>query len=399
MRMLPLISTALLSSVGLSAHAADVGPFQIHGFAAQSYIASDNNQFFGDSDGGSFEFTEAGINARWNATDRLTVAAQLVARDAGETDDGNIRLDYGFVEYKFLSSPDHVLGVRLGRAVNPYGFYNESRDVASSRPSILLPQSIYFDVNRNLALSSDGAYLFYDSFNEWGDLQFTASVFHPRTRDPDLEPAVFGADLPGEWEPETSWMARLIYDYDFGRIRVGLTAANIELFYDAKNTPLVPEGDFQFVPIILSGQYQTEKWTWVAEYAKRTTELSNFILPDLGIPIPQLAIDFTGTSFYVQGSYRFSNKFSAFARYDDLTWDDDDTEGEAFSAATGLPNHYRYAEDLALGLRWDINKHYMASVEAHTIQGTGWLSLLENSNPLELEEDWNMLLLTISGKF
>jgi hypothetical protein len=386
------LALAVATGTLTNGHAAELGPVDIHGFAAQSIIFTDNNQFFGDSEDGSLEFTELGLNGLWNATDRLSFAAQIVARDAGETDDGKIRLDYGFAEYKFLSNTDRVLGLRLGRAVNPYGFYNESRDVAASRPSVLLPQSIYFDRNRNLALSSDGGYLFFDSYNDWGDLQLTASVYEPRTRDPELEPAVFGAEQTGRWQGKQSWMARIIYDYDFGRIRLGLTAAEINLMFDGSDVPIFNDLDFTFSPIILSAQYQTEQWTFVAEYAERTTELASPVFAPFNV-------EFTGSSYYVQGAYRFNQHWSILARYDDLVQDDDDPDGSDYEAAGRGPAHLRFAQDWTLGLRWDINKHYMLSIEAHNIEGTGWLSVLDNTDASTLEESWIMLLFTVSGKF
>ncbi|MBS1212726.1 MAG: hypothetical protein H6R26_1343, partial [Proteobacteria bacterium] len=130
---------------------------QIHGFASQSYIHTTGNQFFGHSTNmGSLDFTEMGINGSWRPISQLQASMQIVYRRAGRTDDQDLRIDFGFLDYSFLSDSDDLLGIRLGRVVNPIGLYNDTRDMPFTRPSILLPQSIYFDINRNLALSSDG---------------------------------------------------------------------------------------------------------------------------------------------------------------------------------------------------------------------------------------------------
>jgi hypothetical protein len=46
--------------------------------------------------------------------------------------------------------------MRVGRIKTAYGLYNTTRDVPFTRPSIVLPQSIYFERTRNLTVSADG---------------------------------------------------------------------------------------------------------------------------------------------------------------------------------------------------------------------------------------------------
>ena len=80
----------------------------------------------------------------------LQFSVQGLSRTAGEGSPGNIRLDYGFIDYTFSNQENSQFGIRLGRMKNPLGFYNDTRDVPFTRPSILLPQSIYFDRTRKL---------------------------------------------------------------------------------------------------------------------------------------------------------------------------------------------------------------------------------------------------------
>ena len=374
--------------------------FQFHGFVAQSYLHTSDNNFFGDSEDGSYEFQEFGLNTLWRSVASLQVAAQLVARDAGETDDGDLRFDYAFVDYAFLNSDTGNSGIRIGRVVNPYGFYNDTRDIAATRPSILLPQSIYFDVNRNFALSSDGVHFYHLAGDQNGYYNFQFGVFEPRTEDPDLEPAIFLLQIPGrplprgKLEGTTSWMGRLIYEYDLGRLRVGLTAAEVNVEYEPGQGDFYSDGDFQFRPYMLSLQYSRANWSATMEYAKRTTELRDFgmFLPD---------VKFTGTSYFVQGTYRIAENWEVFARYDDLVWNDDDKDGKEVSKNTGglLPGHSRYAKDWTYGARWDINQYLMLRLEWHQVEGTGWLSLLENPDPTTTSKDWDLYAVSLSARF
>ncbi len=364
---------------------------QIHGFAAQSFLKSTTNDFFGHSEDGSWDFRELGINGLWRPLPRLQLSLQFVARKAGKTDDGKLRVDYIFADCKLFNSNTVDSGLRLGRVTNPYGFYNETRDIVATRPSILLPQSVYFDANRNFALSSDGVQFYHEYSGKSGDYLFQFGVFEPRTEDPDFEPAIFLQNEPGKLEGTTSWMGRLLYEYDFGRVRLGLTTAGINVDYDpAPDDPIRP-GAFHFHPYIASVQYNRESWSLTAEYARRSTRLDRFGAPR--------DIDFTGNSYFIQGIYRLTPRWEVLLRYDSLTWNDDDPEGRDFKAQTGLPNHYRFARDWTFGVRWDLAQNVMLRAEWHRVSGTGWLSLLENPPTTETRQRWNLLAFSAAIKF
>ncbi len=91
--------------------------------------------------------TKAGINAAVRVQPNLTFAVQAAVRDAGISDDGSLRLDYAVADYRLFSEATVQAGFRAGKVKNAVGFYNETRDVIFTRPSILLP-SVYND-NQN----------------------------------------------------------------------------------------------------------------------------------------------------------------------------------------------------------------------------------------------------------
>ncbi len=366
---------------------------QVHGFASQSYIHTNGNNFFGSStDMGSLDFTEMGINGSWRPLTQLQASMQVVYRRAGKTDDSNVRIDFGFLDYSFLSTAEHVLGVRAGRVFNPYGLYNDTRDMPFTRPSILLPQSIYFDVNRNLALSGDGIQFYGENRNRFGDFFLQVNGVYPRTDDPDLKQVIAG-NFPGELNGEPSWVGRLMYEWDAGRIRLGVTSSQLNAKYQPQGGPVnLQSGTFSFSPLLFSAQYNAEKWSLTSEYATRRTDLNGF-----GPLLPNTT--FTGESYYVQGSYRFAEKFEAFLRYDVLYWDTSDRNGKKYAAATGQPADRRFAKDITTGLRWDITPSIMARAEYHYINGTGWISELENTNLTNTSQYWSLVALSLSFRF
>jgi hypothetical protein len=232
--------------------------FQVHGFLSQGYNWTSKNNFYGNSDdAGSFEFTELGINASWQPLTDLRMAGQLVLRQAGETEDSSPRIDYSLIDYTLLSDLTNRWGVRLGRIKNPSGLYNETRDVIFTRPSILLPQSIYFDPIRSLVLSSDGMFLYGERLTNHGDFFFQAGAGYPRAVDREIEPFVFGQRLAsGEFESQMSYISRLLYEWQGGRIRAALTYIQADWEYD-EDSPItiVGSGSLQFKPWIFSLQY------------------------------------------------------------------------------------------------------------------------------------------------
>ena len=72
--------------------------YQIHGFAAQGFVLTSDNNLFGDSEDGSLEFRELGINGQWQPLDRLGFSGQLLSRRAGEADDGDPVIDFLFAD-------------------------------------------------------------------------------------------------------------------------------------------------------------------------------------------------------------------------------------------------------------------------------------------------------------
>ncbi len=363
---------------------------QVHGFLSQGFLHTSDNNLFGHSDDGiSVDFRELGINGSWRVMPELQLALQVVWRNAGQTDKSDLRIDYGVADYSLYSSESTLLGIKAGRVPTPLGLYNETRDVASTRPSVLLPQSIYFDRNRNIALSADGGYIYGEQRSDYGDFVFTIGIVKPRTGDPSFKNAIVGNNS-GEMTGNTSWVTRLNYEWQSGLVRLAITYGDLNAdFRPGSDSKLLP-GSFKFNPLIFSAQYNAENWSLTAEYAQRTIQLTNFgAFPD---------IKTIGESFYIQGTYKLTNYLEGLVRYDQLSVDKNDKNGTKFASQsiTGAPNYSRFAKDLTFGLRFSVTPSFLISTEYHRINGTGWLSGLENKT---LTQYWDLYTLLISYNF
>lgn len=388
-----LIMTGVLVNASVLA-APDNDSYQIHGFANQAYISTTDNNFFGETSGSeNFGFTELGVNGLIRPLPNMHIAGQLLLRRAGESDDGKVRLDYGLADYVMVSNPVQRVGVRAGRILNPLGIYNETRDVAHTRPSILLPQSIYFDRTRDLAISSDGFQIYGEQRLVDQEFFWQLGVANPRVDNPEIELALL-ADLPGKLDGEASYFGRLQWEKDGGRLRVALSTiqANIDYSSTGQALPLdLSSGRIIFEPTVLSLQYNEEYWSLTAEYAQRHFQYENF-----GPGLPDM--EFTGESYYLQGSFRFAPRWDAILRYDAAFTDKNDRNGSAYEAATTSPAHKRFAKDWTIGVGWNITPQILARSEMHIVNGTAWLPALDNivSAPAK---SWNMFNLSLSYRF
>lgn len=368
---------------------------QIHGFASQAFISTTDNDFFGNTDeNGNFGFTEVGLNALAQPIPKLQLSLQVLSRRAGKGTSGKPRLDFGFADYRLLSRDTTQFGIRVGRLKNPFGFYNDTRDVAFTRPSIILPQSIYFDRVRNIGLSGDAVHLYGESSHDnLGSISYQFGVFRPLVGDKDTELSLLGGQRAGNLTRNVSYIGRGIYETNNKRIRLALSGIWLDVGYDpAVNDPLAA-GNILFTPVFLSAQYNAERWSLTSEYAFRHFKFKNFDHPGFD------SLHFTGESYYIQSAYRFTPKWEGVFRYDVLFTDRADRSGKQYSAATGRPAHSRFAKDITVGLRWNVTPAFMLRTEYHKVNGTAWLSTMDNPSPSDTRQHWDIFAVQASYRF
>lgn len=388
-------SVATLLCIGVTAFTATKGlandtlqTAQLHGFLSQALVVTDDNDFFGPSStgAGSAEYTELGLNASLRPYPNVLLAAQILSRRAGgEGSDAKPTLDYGVVDYQLTSSHDRTLGVQAGRFKNPFGLYNQTRDMAFTRPSILLPQSIYFDRTRSIGLAADGIGVYAEQRVPAGTLRFRSGVGQPQTGS-DLEEQLFWGAQASISAAGPSVIAQLLFESDSGKFVAALSAADVNLDIDFSGQP----ADFGFQPWILSLQYNEDLWSVTGEYALRNQYLHG--------SAPR-TFDATGESWYLQYERRLTPEWSWLLRYDSLINDRQDRSGRQYERSGLGPGYSQFADDITTGVQWMPTANLMLAAEYHYIDGTGWLPTRDNANPWEASKHWNMLLLQLSLRF
>ena len=118
----------------------------IHGFISQGYLKTDHNNYMAQTEEGSFEFNEMGLNFGTDLTEKLRIGMQLFARDLGKDGNDDLVLDWAFADYRWRD----WLGFRVGRIKMPFGYYNSIRDFDMLRTSVFAPQSVYPEMLRDM---------------------------------------------------------------------------------------------------------------------------------------------------------------------------------------------------------------------------------------------------------
>lgn len=369
---------------------------QAHGFISQSFVHTSDNHVGGDSDDGvGLKLREMGANLSWRPDPDWLISGQVLARWAGDTDEGKLRLDYGFVDRAFYNNGDTQVGLRLGKIKNPYGFYNATRDVAHTRPGIIMPQSIYLDQIRNFFLAAPGFSLYGNSENPSGNLSWQFSALRPEVDEPSLEYVFLLGDRPGHFQGDNSWLGQAMYDMG-GSWRIGMSLGQMNMSYKPRLSLLGGDelaGSHHLPTWVLSLEHNTEKWSLTSEYGQTRIKAKNYFVSNT---------DHWTEAWYVQATRRFSNGWQGFARYDVLFLDKDDKDGLGFVgdpiiSSLGFQAHSRYSKDWVLGIRRDIDRLSL-SAEFHFVNGTAWLAQSENPPPNQVGK-WNMVLLQAAWRF
>lgn len=369
---------------------------QVHGFASQAVVYTTNNRWFGDSTSGSLDFTELGLNGSLRATPGLLVSAQVLSRRAGDMYDGAPALDYGLIDWTPVANPRWRAGIRVGRLKNPIGLYNETRDVPFTRPSIFMPQVVYFDRVRNLVLSTDGAMVYVDHSLPTGRLSLTLGTGRAVT-DTNVEWVYFDEDYPGRFAPRTNaWLWRLWYTSNNERWQLGLSGAAMQLgFTPNRAAPLtLAPGFLDMIYGVASVQYNAERWSISSEFA-----LEPIRWRDLGPLQPDR--EAMAETWYIAGTWRLRPRLEWMLRLEQGVADRADRSGNRAAGLAGgwFDGSALRTRTLTTGLRWDINNNWMLRAEYSYQDGTFILSTRENQDLGDQVGHWNLFALLLAVRF
>jgi len=366
-----------------------------HGFISQGFALTDDNNFLGSSSDGSFKFDEAGLNASWRALNQLQFSAQVLYKQIGNSEPKGTQLDFAIADWRAIDTFDVGVGLRLGRLKNPYGFYNETRDVAATRLGILLPESIYVDYLREVLHSSDSIGVYGHKEFSTGTLSFNTVFGKPILNDQItsvLINSLPGLPTKGDIRNERAVASQLSFEDGSGKWRSAFSYIKFGGDFQPGAGEIYSPGSVETEQYMLSVELNWENWQLVSEYQLRNIKNRKIL---------GSTINTDGVSHYWQLGYRFSPVLKGYFRHDVAYLNKNDKSGEKQQLSTGGAFIARdaFAKDYTAGLSYQPSFEWSFGLEVHHINGTFWLPDLENPDVINQKQRWNMLLLHAAYRF
>lgn len=335
---------------------------EIHGFASTGFAKSDTYNYIFSTENGSFEFSEIGVNLSAAMNNNIRIGMQFYSYNMGELGNNDVKLDWGFLDYKWKDS----LGIRIGKVKTPYGLYNQSQDYDMLQTSIFIPQGLYTRYYRDIIIAIQGADIYgILSLGKAGKLEY------------DMFGGTFEIDPEGGY----TLMAKYIYNVNFDSAEIDyivgtrlkyhspinglLVAMTLEkyemelnyLFANSILTANINEATLQ----IYSTEYNRGNFTGASEYHLHTTK-SQFN-------------ESTYEAFYIQGAYRLTEWFEVGSYYSMAYWDKDNHRGRPVTGLLDsqqpfIPNHKAWQKEITITTRFDITHFWLVKLEVHFIDGT-----------------------------
>lgn len=406
MRPSQIVSATLMAcacTAGIPA--ADLAGLEFHGFYSQAYVKTSANEYLADqSQRGSFDVAEIGLNAGWQATDRLRLSVQVFAKDLWSGDRQSVNsgsftgknaarasLDLAFAQY---SAADEF-GIRAGRIKQYYGFYNDVRDLDVARTPALLPQAVYDERDReyNFAINGLGVFGNLDvgkagsvEYNLYGGKVYTPAngAVGGQYATPDI----------GLSEIKTKWTAggQLLWSPPIDGVRLGVSYRQHHgqtagaFVRDRILVGTIPAPTYiettsfdatmdRVHNLLLSIEYTRDDFTFQGEYQriKTTRQYSDMTLvvplASLSFPRP-LSNDYINSEgWYAMATYGLSDRLTVGAYASIWANDYNNRMGDSDSDINA------WQHDYALLSRFDVTSWCTLKLEGHYVYGTSLLDV------------------------
>ncbi|WP_448245515.1 hypothetical protein [Thalassotalea agariperforans] len=383
-----LILYVVFFTVGTKALADE---FQVHGFIAQGVVQNKGSNFVIEDDELTFDLTELGLNFSYQLSDSLRFAGQAVYLNGGNRFDEGLRVDYLLADWNFYNSEKNQSHLYIGRIKNYHWLYSSTRDVPMTRPSIILPQSVYFDGTRDMSVGGDGiAFSNKYASENIGEIDLTISsskapiptgdtrsIVDPKTKgrlkhDADLQASIYWRPVALPW-------------------RFGFALTDARFKYESALDDIYDNGEIDLQRFYLNAEYFGEKWSLSAELLQEKMALTGLLFPEFSRPT-------TGQGGYLQSEYKVTQDIQLLARYERYFADKNDKSGNQLAASTfgAVPYYFGFQHDVTLGLTYHFDFNLKLQFEHHWVQGTARLTPLIIPDPTNNpQEHWQLTALQL----
>jgi len=375
-----------LSSVAWSAE----NNLQLNGFVGLGYIQESANNFV-SLEGDDQEIVELGLRFSYDFTSNLSIAGQIGYRRFGEyANDSGPRIDFAQLTYLTSLFANSEQRFSLGRVKNQLGLYNLARDIPLGRPSIILPQSAYLEIWRNLFLSTDGVSINSNSYLSHGVL--SASLTYGRIHiDDNFNENMLGDSVSGHWHNRSNIAADLRYTNEL--FKVGMSYHQIKPTYLSSNEdqiPFVPIGNYvagidgilDMQSYFLFAQMNIGQFEFSTEYTYRNVDVEGFTAFQ--------SVDRSMEGYYFQAAYSPIADLTLMARYEDFYRIAKFKDGITTPNFTFEP-YFNNARTYSLSATYHINEKWTLMADIHFVKGSGFLAPFATPIVQSLEEkSWTL---------
>lgn len=371
----------LVSLIGSRAFAQDASSdVEIHGFVSPGFVSTsrDVDYLVPDSNKGSFEFAEAGLNFTKPIGDDLRIGLQLFTRRLGDAGNFDAKVDWFQLDYRWRD----WLGVRAGRVKLPFGLYNDSSDIDAARVPVLLPQSVYPTQNRDFLLAQTGGEVYgYVPAGGFGAFDYRA---YGGTITLDTEPQPGAATQVASIRVPFVTGGRILWSSPLAGVRLGYSAQFLRL----EGELILPDSSRVQVELpaflqVGSLEVPLGALHLAAEYSRwdvETRTSNAAVFPESRV---------TSERGYVMASYALGEWLHPGA-YWSLYYPDSEHRSE--------PEEFQH--DIAATLRFDVHANWLVKLEGHYMYGKASLSQSLNDELLgDVPEEWGVFLVKTTAHF
>jgi hypothetical protein len=273
-----------------------------------------------------------------------------------------------FLDWQVVSDAEWQVKLQFGRNKNYHWLYSATRDVPHTRPSIVLPQSMYVDTFRDFALGVDGIVLVVNKQNTWGDWDLNFSYGTSPISNKQKE-NLLGEQANGNLNHDKDAQVSLFWRPKFSQWQLGISGLNVDFSYEPELSDIYFHADNKTKRFNLHFLYQSQNWEIAGELMRERTIAKGFFHP-------LFSRNTTAEGGYVQGRFFLNTYLTLITRLDVYERDRKDRNGEklALSSGSTIANYFGYMDQATLGLTWKLKKNLQLQAEYHKTKGTGHLA-------------------------
>jgi len=330
--LLLILCATFLGSATAQAQLTD--KVSLHGFGTWGYGQTDGNDYLTGSEGGRYDFVEAGFNINAAVASKLRINTQVTWHPQGEALE--VALEYVFGEYRISD----FFKIRAGKVKHPFGIFSEVYHVGTLRPFLSLAQGVYGPTGI-VAEEYNGVGISGSYFGSTWGLEY--DLYGGQVLSENEAP--FAEE---EHEDEGGHSRAHLDDAIGGRLRFHTPLEGLEVGVSSyTGTFLEADGAPRQTNMGAHGEYTFNQVTLRAEYVRQTVEET-------------LNTD----AFYVEASYQINASLQVAGRYDWLNTTLKEEHHEAEVASS-----YFDHQDIGFGVNYWLDPSFVFKVAVHSVKG------------------------------